>query len=157
MLHTHMCTPTHGASDGRRMHVHTYIHMYIYMYTHKHIHTHIHAYTHAHMHTHSASEGRRWMEEELRGQAVNITCADGALCSAMLLSPSKALAQGGGRLAGINKSMPTVIRLCRVWGLRFFYSLVYVLQFRVEAGVHERVHAHRDEIVSHGDAGDTHI
>ena len=122
MLHTHMCTPTHCVSDGRRMHVHTYIHMYIYMYTHKHIHTHIHAYTHAHMHTHSASEGRRWMEQELRGQAVKITCADGALCSAMLLSPSKALAQGGGRLAGINKSMPTVIRLCRVRGLRFTVS-----------------------------------
>ena len=54
------------------------------------------------------------MEQELHGQQVNITCADGALCSAMLLSPSKTSAQGGGPLACTNKSMPTLIRLFRV-------------------------------------------
>ena len=39
-------------------------------------------------------EGRRWMTQDLRGQDVNITTADGAHLSAMLLRPHPDLADG---------------------------------------------------------------
>ena len=145
VAYTHVHTHTRCVrwAAYARTHIYTYVHIHLYTHTHTHTHTRIHTCTHAHT-------------QCVRGAAVDgagaarpggedHVCRRGTLLRNAAVS-IKGIGPGRRAVGGHQQVHAHCDQVVQGLGSAL-YSLVYA---------HEQVHAH-DEIVSHGDAGDTHI